>query len=45
MRKESEFLKSRWFKGELVDDEIFAITASEWKSMNPGNRPPKPRTD
>lgn len=36
MRKESESTKSRWFKGELVDDTIFAISAIEWKSMNPG---------
>jgi RimJ/RimL family protein N-acetyltransferase len=35
MRKESESNKSLWFKGELVDDTIFAITAREWKSTNP----------
>jgi RimJ/RimL family protein N-acetyltransferase len=32
MRKESHRVKSLWFKGELVDDAIFAITESEWKS-------------
>jgi RimJ/RimL family protein N-acetyltransferase len=34
MRKEAHRVKSLWFKGEWVDDVIFAITASEWKSNN-----------
>jgi RimJ/RimL family protein N-acetyltransferase len=34
MRKEAHFVKSLWFKGEWVDDVIFAILASEWKSSN-----------
>ena len=32
MRQEAHFVKSLWFKGEWVDDVIFAILASEWKS-------------
>jgi RimJ/RimL family protein N-acetyltransferase len=35
MRKEAHFVKSLWFKGEWVDDVIFAILASEW---NPGRQ-------
>ncbi|MGC2108371.1 MAG: GNAT family protein [Candidatus Korobacteraceae bacterium] len=35
MRKEAHFVKSLWFKGEWVDDVIFAILASEWKPGNP----------
>jgi RimJ/RimL family protein N-acetyltransferase len=34
MREEAHFIKSLWFKGEWVDDMIFAILASEWKSIN-----------
>ncbi len=34
MRKEAQRVKSLWFKGEWVDDAIFAVTASEWKSSN-----------
>jgi RimJ/RimL family protein N-acetyltransferase len=33
MRKEAHHVKSLWFKDEWVDDAIFAITASEWKSI------------
>jgi RimJ/RimL family protein N-acetyltransferase len=36
MRKEAHFVKSFWFKGEWVDDLIFAMLASEWK-MARGN--------
>lgn len=32
MRKEAHFVKSLWFRGEWVDDVIFAILGSEWKS-------------
>lgn len=39
MRKEAYRVKSLWFKGELVDDAIFAITASEWKSQHNANDP------
>jgi RimJ/RimL family protein N-acetyltransferase len=31
MRKEAHFVKSLWFKGEWVDDVVFAILATEWK--------------
>src|SRR5262249_27775947 len=31
MRREGCFVKSRWFRGEWVDDVIFAILASEWR--------------
>jgi RimJ/RimL family protein N-acetyltransferase len=31
MRKEAHFVRSLWFKGEWVDDVIFAVLASEWK--------------
>lgn len=43
MRKEAHRVKSLWFKGEWVDDAIFAITASEWKSRL--NNAPNRRTD
>lgn len=43
MRKEAHRVKSLWFKGEWVDDAIFAITASEWKSTL--NNAPNRRTD
>lgn len=33
MRKEAHFVQSLWFKGEWVDDVIFAILASEWNSV------------
>jgi RimJ/RimL family protein N-acetyltransferase len=32
MRKEAHFVKSLWFRGEWVDDVIFAVLASEWNS-------------
>jgi RimJ/RimL family protein N-acetyltransferase len=32
LRKEAHFVQSLWFKGEWVDDLIFAMLASEWKS-------------
>jgi RimJ/RimL family protein N-acetyltransferase len=32
MREEAHFVKSLWFKGEWVDDIIFAILASDWES-------------
>ena len=31
MRKEAHFVKSLWFKGEWVDDVVFAMLATEWK--------------
>jgi RimJ/RimL family protein N-acetyltransferase len=31
MRREAHFRKSLWFKGEWVDDLIFAILESEWR--------------
>lgn len=34
MRKEAHFLRSLWFKGEWVDDMIFAILAEDWRLMN-----------
>ena len=36
LRKEAHFVRSLWFKGEWVDDVIFAILASDWKSGNLG---------
>ncbi|MGB8887516.1 MAG: GNAT family protein [Candidatus Korobacteraceae bacterium] len=32
MRKEAHFVQSLWFQGEWVDDMIFAMLASDWKS-------------
>jgi RimJ/RimL family protein N-acetyltransferase len=32
MRQEAHFVKSLWFKGEWVDDVIFAMLADEWQS-------------
>lgn len=32
MRKEAHFIKSLWFNGEWVDNIIFAMLASDWKS-------------
>jgi RimJ/RimL family protein N-acetyltransferase len=34
MRKEAHFVRSLWFKGEWVDDVIFAVLASEWKGTS-----------
>jgi RimJ/RimL family protein N-acetyltransferase len=31
MRKEAHLVQSLWFKGEWVDDVIFAMLASEWR--------------
>jgi RimJ/RimL family protein N-acetyltransferase len=31
MRKEAHLVESLWFKGERVDDVIFALLASEWR--------------
>jgi len=45
MRKEAHRVKSLWFKGEWVDDAIFAITASEWKSSNRANNTPNRGAD
>ena len=36
MRKEAHFVESLWFRGEWVDDVIFAILGSEWKSRTGG---------
>ena len=30
MRQEGHFVQSLWFKGEWVDDVIFAILARDW---------------
>jgi RimJ/RimL family protein N-acetyltransferase len=32
MRQEAHFVRSLWFKGEWVDDMIFAVLASDWRS-------------
>jgi RimJ/RimL family protein N-acetyltransferase len=42
MRKEAHFVKSLWFKGEWVDDVVFAILASDWKSCNRGTTLDRP---
>ena len=34
LREEAHFVKSLWFKGDWVDDMIFAMLASDWKSRN-----------
>jgi RimJ/RimL family protein N-acetyltransferase len=34
LRKEAHFVKSLWFKGEWVDDLIYAMLASEWKTTS-----------
>jgi RimJ/RimL family protein N-acetyltransferase len=34
MRNEAHFIRSFWFKGEWVDDMIFAMLASDWRAMN-----------
>lgn len=31
MRQEAHFRESLWFKGEWVDDVVFAILAAEWR--------------
>lgn len=33
MRKEGHFKQSLWYRDEWVDDVIYAILASEWKSL------------
>jgi len=33
MRQEAHFVQSLWFRGEWVDDLIFALLASEWKTL------------
>jgi RimJ/RimL family protein N-acetyltransferase len=37
MRQEAHFRESLWFKGEWVDDMMFGILASEWKSGPAGD--------
>ena len=37
MPKEAHFVKSLWFKGEWVDDMIFAMLASNWEIQEQGN--------
>lgn len=32
LRKEAHFVKSLWFKGEWVDDLIYGMLVSEWKT-------------
>jgi RimJ/RimL family protein N-acetyltransferase len=34
MRNEAHFVRSLWFKGDWVDDMIFAILASDWRAMH-----------
>jgi len=34
LRNEAHFVKSLWFKGEWVDDMIFAVLASDWKAVS-----------
>jgi len=34
MRNEAHFVRSLWFKGEWVDDMIFAILDSDWRARN-----------
>ena len=43
MRVASRRLKSLWFKGEWVDDVVFGILGSEWKSGNKAGAAVKPR--
>jgi len=45
MRKEAHRVMGLWFKGAWVDDAIFAITASEWKSRNKENNMSNRGTD
>ena len=33
MRKEAHFVKSLWFRGQWVDDVIFAMLAEEWSTQ------------
>lgn len=33
MRKEAHFVRGLWFRGEWVDDVIFAMLASDWTAM------------
>jgi len=39
MREEAHFIKSLWFRGEWVDDVIFAILASAWNSRKTNAAP------
>jgi RimJ/RimL family protein N-acetyltransferase len=36
MRREGCFVKSRWFRGDWVDEVTFAVLASEWRSRRTG---------
>ncbi len=36
MQQEAHFVQSLWFNGEWVDDLIFAMLASDWKSASVG---------
>jgi RimJ/RimL family protein N-acetyltransferase len=36
MRKEAHFVKSLWFRGEWVDDVIYALLAEEWSVRSGG---------
>jgi RimJ/RimL family protein N-acetyltransferase len=38
LRQEAHFRESLWFKGEWVDDVIFAILRSEWEHDRPSTR-------
>jgi RimJ/RimL family protein N-acetyltransferase len=40
MREEVRFEKSLWFKGEWVDEVIFAMLAADWKVINQSGRRP-----
>jgi RimJ/RimL family protein N-acetyltransferase len=37
MRKEAHFMKSLWFRGQWVDDVVFAMLAEEWFSRKPSS--------
>jgi RimJ/RimL family protein N-acetyltransferase len=37
MRQEAHFVRSLWFKGEWVDDMIFAMLASDWRRISLSN--------
>ena len=44
MRQEAHFRESLWFKGEWVDDVVFAILESEWE-RSAGDAMPKTASD
>lgn len=36
LRQEAHMLESLWFRGEWVDDVVFALLAREWRGMSAG---------